>query len=504
MGIYILIYKGAVSMLIYLVNSPNEMGMSKIANEQCFPSLNMITLGTWLKSRLPEFEVICSDGGILGEEHILNDIKKLKPWFVGISTLAPTYAPALRIAIEAKKNGAYTVLGNDQAAQLSHKILEFRNEVDFVLGAEYGEYPLEKLVRKLAYDDCSFDDIPSLTWRNNRGDICGFNYNKDKEKLGILNHELLDGRTRDDALNIFPPTDRLLYSSEIWSKALKNYHKSFGHLHNGLLPMGVTTMNRVRGCSRANEKIKCKHCDMLLDISFSSPARFWEEVKLAREQINAELFYEVCDSLTSFAAYMKKLVEYRPHDLDFNPKFFIYGQALDIVRNKSVVNTLKNLNVFKMNIGLESGSDHTLKSMKGKHDSVEANYYALKKLKDEGIYVYGSFVLGTEFESELTLRETIEWIKKIIREGLISDIEIQPILPTPQNYYGKKMIRDGMKFSDNDWPFDVDEISKRYIERYCPVSYETIINSANEIRNEAGSYKLNFGSAVSGQGNYMK
>lgn len=491
-------------MIIYLVNSPNEPTMSKIANEQCFPALNMLVLGTWLKTRLPEFEVICSDGGITGELEILSDIKRLKPWFVGISVLAPTYAPALRIASEAKKNGAYTAFGNDQAAQLSYKILQHRKEVDFVLGAEYGEYPLEKLIRKLAYDDCEFSDIPSLTWRKGNGDISGFDYDKDKHKLGIINHELLNGRGREMALDIFPTTNRLLYSDDIWAKALENYKKSFGHLHQGHLPTGITTMNRVRGCSRANDKIKCKHCDMLLDISFSSPHCFWEEVKFANQQIHAELFYEVCDSLTSFAAYMKKLVQFKPLDLGFEPYFFIYGQALDIVRNKDLIKTLKKINVFKMNIGLESGSDYTLKMMKGKRDSVDANYASLRTLKDAGIHVYGSFVLGTEFESEQTLRETIEWVKKIIHEGLISDIEIQPILPTPQNYYGKKMIKDGLSFSDNDWPFNVDEISRTYIERYCPVDYQKIVNAVKEVRHEASYHKLNFGSAVSGIEKYMK
>lgn len=493
-----------MSLVVYLVNAPNDPTMSKIANEQCFPSLNMLVLGTWLKERVPEFEVICSDGGIVGEEAILSDIKRHKPWLVGISVLAPTYAPALRIAAEAKKAGAYTVFGNDQASQLSYEILEHRKEVDFVLGAEYGEYPLEKLIRKLAYDDCEFSDIPSLTWRNESGDIDGFKYDRDKDKLSILNHELLGERNRYNALDIFPVTNRLLYSDDIWTKALSNYKKSFGHLHHGALPSGITTMNRVRGCSRANEKIKCKHCDMLLDISFSSPQRFWEEVKLANQQIQAELFYEVCDSLTSFASYMKKLVDCKPHDLGFDPYFFIYGQSLDIVRNEVLIKTLKDLNVFKMNIGLESGSNPTLKMMKGKRDSVDINYSALQKLKEAGIYVYGSFVLGTEFETESTLRETVDWIKKIIREGLISDIEIQPILPTPQNYYGKKMIANGMKFSENDWPFNVDEISRRYIEKYCPVNYDAIIEAAKEVRHEANHYKLNFGSAVSGQEKYMK
>lgn len=70
---------------------------------------------------------------------------------------------------------------------------------------------------------------------------------------------------------------------------------------------------------------------------------------------------------------------------------------------------------------------------------------------------------GAEFETESTLREIVDWIEKIIREGLIRDMKIQPILPTPQNSHGKTMIANGLRFSENDWPFNLNEISRRYI-----------------------------------------
>ena len=45
--------KGSSILIICLVNAPNDPTMSKIANEQCFPALDMLVPSTWLKERLP-------------------------------------------------------------------------------------------------------------------------------------------------------------------------------------------------------------------------------------------------------------------------------------------------------------------------------------------------------------------------------------------------------------------------------------------------------------------
>ncbi|WP_446919838.1 hypothetical protein, partial [Klebsiella pneumoniae] len=110
----------------------------------------------------------------------------------------------------------------------------------------------------------------------------------------------IKNKNRRGAMDIFPITDRTLYPVEVWDKSRQNYMVNFGLLHTDKEPSGVTIMNRVRGCGRAGDNSKCKHCDMLLDIAFSSPSIFWEEVVTANKQMGAELFYEVCDSLTSF------------------------------------------------------------------------------------------------------------------------------------------------------------------------------------------------------------
>lgn len=264
--------------LVYLVNAGNDTGMSSIANDHSFPALGVLALGTWLKRYVPDVEVIVRDGCVVGNEGIIQEIERLKPRIVGVSVLSTSYQNSLEIALHAKESGASTVFGNDQASQLSRRILEKRPYVDFVVGSEYGEKSLELLVRSLIGENIGFDEIPDLTFRTN-GDVAGFDYERDRKLLSIVSSPLYRTKNRKTALDVFPIVDRTLYPTEThWNRYLQNYLARFSGLHEEEVT-GVTTMNRARGCSRASDAAKCSFCDMLLDVSFSSPEKFWEEVQ---------------------------------------------------------------------------------------------------------------------------------------------------------------------------------------------------------------------------------
>ena len=57
--------------VVYLVNAGNDPGMSAIANDYSFPALGVLALGTWLKQRVSDLEVIVRDGGVHSQEKIL-------------------------------------------------------------------------------------------------------------------------------------------------------------------------------------------------------------------------------------------------------------------------------------------------------------------------------------------------------------------------------------------------------------------------------------------------
>ena len=489
--------------LIYLVNAPNDEGMASIANYHCFPALGILSLGTWLTKRIPELEVIVRDGGVHDKEKILEDINKFKPGIIGVSVLCTSYKNSLEIANAGKDNGATIIFGNDQAAHLSKSILQKRPHIDYVIGAEYGEFDLELLVRYLRKEKIDISDIETLTYRDNGGCIKGFDYSKHKEKLSIINK----GLNRKTALDIFPIPDRTLYPKKHWEKYLENYLSKYSELHKQSV-LGVTTINRARGCNRQHND-KCKHCDMLLDISSSSPEIFWEEVRTAHTQVKATSFYECCDSFSSFPGLIKRILVEKPSNLGFNPEFYVYAQAIDLADHPERIDMLKEIGVFRVNIGLESMSDKTLKHMKGEKDSVKKNYQCLYSLKDRGIYVYASFVLGSEAENRHTLRETVTNIKRIIDEGLLVDFEAQPILPLLQNYQGKQLIenkylRDEELESDLPWHSEnTDDLSEIYINNFSGVSFKEVLDACIELKEYGEKSKIRWSSGVLKENKYV-
>lgn len=484
--------------VIYLVNSPSDGGMASTANDHSFPALAPIALGTWMQTHFPDFEIICRDGGVMSIDDICGEIERLEPWLVGASVLCTTYQNSLRIAETAKGVGAYTVFRNDQASQLGQKILRNRPYVDFVICSEYGEAALELLTRVLLGEEGRFEDIPDLCYREN-GEIKGFEYHRDKKRLSILKSPLYKATKREGALDIFPTVNRKLYPQSHWSAYLQNYKSKFERFHENSAN-GVTTMNRARGCSRSKETIKCRHCDMLLDVSFSSPARFWDEVISAHHDTGADVFWEVCDSFSSFPKFIKGVANAQPADLSFDPSFFVYCQAIDIVQNPDLVKWLRDMGVFRINIGLESGCDITLHHMKGPHDSVAINRRALQLVRSVGIFAYGSFVFGTDAETTETLSETVAWIKSIISDGLLGDVETQPIVPLPNNFYGRKMFASDMLSEvelDQDWPWDTDSTSQRYIDRFSGISYDEALDAVAVVNAAASELQLGYGSGGS-------
>ncbi|MBS3099144.1 radical SAM protein [Candidatus Pacearchaeota archaeon] len=482
--------------VVYLVNAANDAGMSAIANDYSFPAFGVLSLGTWLKQRMPELEIVVRDGGVHSHERVLEDLYTYNPLIVGVSVLGTSYQNALQIAEAAKCFGATTVFGNDQAAQLARKIIQNRPVVDYVIGSEYGEESLELLVRHELGENVSLESIPHLTWRN--GSIRGFDYETGKATLSILSSKLSEGRNRNNVLDAFPIVDRTLYPREHWEAYRRNYSEKFAGLHK--VPItGVSTMNRARGCSRARDNTKCKFCDMWLDPVSSSPIMFWKEGIAAFEQVGANVLYEVCDSFSSFGKFLRGVAKARPSNLRFEPQFFVYAQAVDLVRDPEIVKYFKDIGVFRVNIGLESFSNPTLKHMKGENDSVDKNYRALRMLKEAGIYVYGSLVLGSEAETQQTLRETVEGVRKIIEEGLVADIEAQPVLPLPNNVYGRRLHEAGLfpGGEEADWPINTDEVSRIYIDNFSGISHRQAIEATREIRGCAKKGGINFGSGVS-------
>lgn len=80
--------------------------------------------------------------------------------------------------------------------------------------------------------------------------------------------------------------------------------------------------------------------------------------------------------------------------------------------SENVAQTLKEMNVVSVGMGLESGSDKTLTYLKGKAFSVAKNHQAVQILRKHGIAANASFVIGSPEETLNEVMQTFQFIKK--------------------------------------------------------------------------------------------
>ncbi len=95
--------------------------------------------------------------------------------------------------------------------------------------------------------------------------------------------------------------------------------------------------------------------------------------------------------------------------------------------NHEVASLLKSMNVRNVSMGLESGSNRILQSLKGNSVSVEQNIKAIKILKRRGLTVSGSFIIGSPTETEKEIMQTYKFIERSKLDGG----EIYVLLPFP-------------------------------------------------------------------------
>jgi radical SAM superfamily enzyme YgiQ (UPF0313 family) len=75
-----------------------------------------------------------------------------------------------------------------------------------------------------------------------------------------------------------------------------------------------------------------------------------------------------------------------------------------------IAGLLRSMNVRRVAMGLESGSDRILRYLKGPQASVEENRRAVDTLSRHGLETEGSFIIGAPEETEQDMLETVDFI----------------------------------------------------------------------------------------------
>ena len=111
------------------------------------------------------------------------------------------------------------------------------------------------------------------------------------------------------------------------------------------------------------------------------------------------------------------------------------------------ISLLTKMNVKGVGMGLESGSDRVLKSLKGPTVSVEINRRAIALCKKNGLFIHGSFMLGCPTETDADMRATADFV----RTSGIDKGDITVATPLPGTQFWQYALREGLASDSMDW-----------------------------------------------------
>jgi len=181
-----------------------------------------------------------------------------------------------------------------------------------------------------------------------------------------------------------------------------------------------------RGCT-----YKCKFCSLsscMQKFRSFSVKHIKQELSEIINNIENYPHVRILDDV--FALNIKKLEEIKNFILEhsFQKKVSFDCSVRADLFTEEVCNILKDMNVTRILLGAESGSDKILKYYR-KGQTVEDNQRVLDLCYDYGIEVTASFIIGAPPETEDDLKETYNFISK--NREKFWNVHVNPLDPLP-------------------------------------------------------------------------
>jgi len=198
----------------------------------------------------------------------------------------------------------------------------------------------------------------------------------------------------------------------------------------------------------------------------------------------------------------------------------MYAQAFETDAKR--IELFKGLNLFCVNMGLDSGDDEVLKMLKGAKHSLAQNKRAAQMYTDAGIEIYTSFVLfglGDEDRTRRSLDQTLEFVNWLAANTSAVSFDSALLYPDKFSPIGSLIWDDAPNmdaFARAGWSFINQDSLKIFRDRYrnevfidpaeftyefarlCGVRPEVLVEYDGEIQKIARRAGLNYGQSQGG------
>ncbi len=265
-----------------------------------------------------------------------------------------------------------------------------------------------------------------------------------KKILGICYHDpetksvSINPRRSDiKDLDTVPLPARHLFNEQYWQPKRGNYEMS-GKI--------FADMNTSRGCPYT-----CVFCSSAKQwqnrIRFFSAERVVEEMRELHEKYGCNLISINDDLATVNVERLEKIADLLESTGLINRIEVYFIQARVNIFNQRLCDVLKRLKVQKIAMGIESGSDSTLKYLKGGNVSVEKNKEAVSLALKNGFKVWPQLIVGAPHETKEDILKTLEFTTI----SGIDNYQICLLTPLPGTDLWEYSKEKGLVSDDMDW-----------------------------------------------------
>ena len=362
-------------MKILLVNPSQVEVYGKVGSPDYSP-LGLAYIGAVLEKAGHKVRIIDIDTEKISEEQFLKIIKSHYE-LIGFTATTPTYKKAVKLCELVKKNtDVVTVLGGIHAT-IAPDTCTQSEFIDFVVRGE-GEVTI-------------LDLIYAIQGKKAYAEVKGISFKENGKIMHTSERELIKN------IDEIPFPARHLYNQRKYT-----YPDS---LLTPVMPI-ITS----RGCSH-----NCTFCCTKLifgsRVRFRSAKNVVDEIEyLVREYGVKEIhFWD-----DNYTLNKKRVFEIHNELNERNIKLkfaFPNGLRVDQV-NEKILKCLKSMGVYSVAFGVESGNQTILNNVK-KGISLEQIEKAYSLTKRIGFETWGFFMLGLPGETEKTIKDTINFAKKI-------------------------------------------------------------------------------------------
>lgn len=419
-------------MKILLVNPSDRYDVyGGLYSPQYPPPLGIAYIGTVLERAGHEVAIIDMDNDGISEQDFVTMIICSQYQVVGFTATTPVFKNAEKLCRLVKDNSsAVTVVGGIHATLVPEECLKSRY-IDFVVRGE-AEITILELMK-------------AVSGTKSYSEVRGISFRQDGRIVSTPERELISN------IDSIPFLDRNLFRR-------KKYY------YPGLLYLPSMPMITSRGCLH-----NCTYC--CVKKIFGRKFRYRSAANVADEiddlvEVYGIKHIDIWDD--SFSADRNRVFELGDEINRRGLKIhfaFPNGLRADEV-DEDLLRCLKGMGAYNIAFGIESGNQATLdKAKKGiRLEQIETAYNSAKKMDFE---TWGFFMLGLPGETEETLKDTLNFAKRIDPDIVKFNI----FTPYPKTEAFEQLSREGLI---TDFDYSKYSVHSRPVHRLPGLSEDVL------------------------------